>query len=111
MNAAANRIDPDHRLTLVRYGIGRRQDDDRGRIGWRVTIEQAERSRNHAGREIIVHRKRIAEQRLGIVSGAPAGRERDLPELPPRRAVQLEMPRRIYREPVDRKSVGWGKGG
>ena len=68
-----------------------------------VAVEQAQRRRDHPGVEVVVHRHRVAVDRVRVDARVLAGVERDLRQLLARRAELVEVPLGEHRDPGRRR--------
>ena len=77
------------------------RDDDRRRpVGRGVAVVEAQRRRDHPHRQVVVHRHRVAVDRLGVQRGVGAGVEGDLCQLLACRAVLVEVALGHHPDPV-----------
>ena len=101
--------------------VGVRQDDRGGTVAVHVAVVQAERVGDHARREVLRQRERVAVDRVGVELRVAAGGERDLGQLLACRAVLVEVAPREQgetqrsraaterRDPPPRPVDGWGR--
>ena len=94
-----DRLDAQRRLAHVLGPLAPRHDH-RGRAVARcVAVEQAERRRDHPRVHVVVHRHRIAVDRVRVERRVLARVERDPRHLLVRRAVLVEVALREHRDP------------
>ena len=105
-----DRLHLDRRLAEVRGGIGAGDDHCRPAVARHVAVEQAQRRRDHPGVEVVVHRHRVAVDRVRVDARVLAGVERDLGQLLARRPELVEMPLGEHRDPGRRRRRREGQG-
>ena len=99
VDARADGLDAQRRVAQV-LGPVAPGHDHRGRAVARdVAVVEAERRRDHARRDVVVHRHRVAVDRVRVQLGVAARVQRDPRELLARRAVLVEVALGEHRDP------------
>ena len=99
VNRRTDRLDPQRRLAQILGAVDARHDDRGAAVAGNVAVVEAERRRDHAGREVVVHRHRRGVDRLRVERRVAARVERDPRQLLARRAVLVEVALREHRDP------------
>ena len=65
----------------TRGGVAARHDDGGGAVTGHIAVVEAQRFGDHPGRQVVVHRHRVAVDRIRVQPGVSPGIERDRTEL------------------------------
>ncbi len=98
-----HRLDADRLVREITGDVGSRDDHGDGRIAGHVAVVQAERRRDHAGRQVVVHGHRVAVDGVLVASGTHAVVDGDVAEQLPGGAVLLHVLAGVEADPRGRR--------
>ena len=100
MDGRADGLDVDRGVLEVGGGVGPGDHEGRAAVGRHVAVVETERRGDHAYVEVVVHRHRVAVDRLGVERRVLPAVEGDLGELLAGRAVLVEVALGAHGDPV-----------